>query len=78
MERSVAFYRNVLGLAVRKDAHRRGIGRALVQAAEQWAGEQGIAALRVNSGMARTNAHAFYRAMGFSSEKDQKRFIKTL
>ncbi len=34
--------------------------------------------VHLNSGMSRTGAHEFYRANGFTDEKDQKRFLKTL
>ncbi len=69
---------NILGLAVSKDYQRRGFGKELLQAAEQWARNNGISVIRLNSGMKRTEAHKFYRAMDFLDEKDQKRFIKRL
>ena len=69
---------NILGLAVSGLYRKRGIGRQLVEAAEKWAKENGIPALRLNSGTARTDAHSFYRSMGFDDEKEQIRFIKQL
>lgn len=69
---------NILGLAVSGAFRRRGIGRQLMKAAENWAAEKGIRYIRLNSGGSRTDAHAFYRAIGFDEEKDQKRFLKVL
>ena len=69
---------NILGLAVAEDYQRCGFGKELLNEAEQWARNNGIDMLRLNSGMKRTAAHKFYRAMDFLDEKDQKRFIKRL
>lgn len=69
---------NILGLAVSGKFRRMGIGRSLMQAAEKWALDTGAEAVRLNSGAARTEAHKFYRAIGFPSEKEQIRFMKSL
>ncbi len=69
---------NILGLAVKKELRRMGIGRRLMQSAEDWAEKIGASAVRLNSGAARNEAHIFYRSIGYSSEKDQKRFIKQI
>ena len=69
---------NVLGLSVFKDYHKMGIGKALLFAAEDWARQNNIKMMRLNSGMNRTDAHGFYEHFGYVSEKDQKRFVKTL
>ena len=69
---------NILGLAVSHSAHRRGIGTALMQAAETWAEAQGITSMRLNSGAGRKDAHAFYKAIGYTERKEQYRFIKPL
>ncbi|MBQ6550863.1 MAG: GNAT family N-acetyltransferase [Lachnospiraceae bacterium] len=68
----------ILGLAVDRTAQHQGIGRALLSHAEQWAKENGITAMRLNSGAARTGAHAFYRAVGYTETKRQARFFKEL
>ena len=44
--------------------------------AERWAKEMGAAGVRLNSGAGRTEAHAFYRHIGYTSEKQQLRFLK--
>lgn len=67
---------NVLGLAVAKDFQKTGIGKSLLTAGENWAKENGIKYMRVNSGISRVEAHKFYRHMGYESEKEQLRFIK--
>lgn len=67
---------NILGLAVRESHRGMGIGKALMDAAENWAREIGAKGVRLNSGASRTNAHAFYRHIGYTSEKQQIRFLK--
>ena len=69
---------NIPGLAVSSEFRRRGIGRMLLKRAERWANEVGIHKIRLNSGASRKEAHLFYRAMGYSNEKGQIRFIKDI
>lgn len=69
---------NLLGLAVLETMQKKGIGRALLEHAEQWAMEHGIFWIRLNSGATRTGAHVFYRTMGYTQEKQQIRFLKQL
>ena len=69
---------NILGLAVAKNYQRCGFGKDLLRKAEQWARNNNIHIIRLNSGAKRTDAHEFYRAMNFLNEKEQKRFIKLL
>lgn len=69
---------NLLGLAVSRKCRRMGLGRKLVQTCEEWAKQNGVHLMRVNSGMGRTGAHDFYRDMGYTDEKEQKRFLKRL
>ena len=68
---------NILGMAVTDKYKRKGIGKALMQAAEKWAREIGAFGIRLNSGGTRTEAHKFYRSMGFDDEKMQIRFNKS-
>lgn len=69
---------NILGLAVSAQYQRQGIGKRLIHAAEEWAAAHSIKAMRLNSGMTRTDAHGFYRHLGYDSEKEQIRFVKYL
>lgn len=68
---------NILALAVRPDAQKRGAGRALMAAAEGWAKARGISGIRLDSGMDRTGAHAFYLAIGYRHRKDHRNFVKS-
>jgi GNAT superfamily N-acetyltransferase len=63
-------------LVVAHAARDRGVGRLLVEAAEQWCRDQGCALLEVTSHDRLTAAHAFYRHLGF--ERTSLRFAKTL
>ncbi len=68
---------NILALAVHPAAQGRGAGRALMEAAEQWAKLCGISGIRLDSGMDRTGAHAFYQAIGYRLRKDHRNFVKS-
>jgi len=68
---------NILGIAVAKDYKHEGIGRMLMLAVEEWARQIGAVGIRLNSGETRTEAHKFYRSIGFDDEKMQIRFNKT-
>ena len=61
-------------LAVRAGSQGRGVGRALVAAAEAWAWGVGARRVEVTRGDHRPGAHAFYRALGYAL--DERRFIK--
>lgn len=69
---------NVLGIAVSAGARRLGAGSALMTSLEAWAHERGADALRLLSGESRTEAHAFYRSLGFDSTRKQLNFRKPL
>ena len=66
----------VTALVVSEDAQGQGIGRALLRDAERRARLGGAARLEVTSAGHRTEAHAFYRACGFSD--GALRFVKHL
>ena len=67
---------NILGLAVNPDFQGRGIGRKLMKRLEQYAEENSISFIRLNSAMKREDAHNFYERIGYTCDKVQKRFIK--
>jgi GNAT superfamily N-acetyltransferase len=68
----------VEGLVVGATARRRGVGRALMAAVEDWAGGRGAESIRLRSGASRAEAHAFYRALGYRDGKAALGFEKAL
>ena len=69
---------DVISLAVAPDAQGQGIGQALLRATEDEAVRRGGAFIRLNSSLKRTQAHAFYEHLGYTSLKTQKHFIKRI
>lgn len=61
-------------LVVASEAQKRGIGRLLVNAAEQWCRDKGCGLIEVTSNDRLGRAHAFYRQMDF--ERTSIRFCK--
>src|SRR5450432_1814204 len=57
------------GLVVGSDARRRGVGRALVSAAEEWAMRRGLTGISVRSNAARSESHPFYEHLGYRRNK---------
>lgn len=72
-EREVAW---LTTLVVAREVRQRGIGRALVTAAERWAREKGCQRLSVTTGLHRADAHAFYDRLGY--EPSGHRYAKPL
>jgi len=68
----------ILGLVVAEGQRSRGVGAALVSAAELWAAEHGCQVLRVRSRITRDRAHAFYERAGFERIKTQHCFQKII
>jgi len=68
----------ISGLIVDERVRGAGVGRALVSAAERWARDLGVHAVRVRSNAVRVEAHAFYERLGFQVLKQQVTFIKKL
>lgn len=66
------------GFVVEENHRRRGIGSALLGAAETWLTGRGIETLRVRSRSTRVDAHAFFEQAGFSMTKDQRVFDKPI
>jgi ribosomal protein S18 acetylase RimI-like enzyme len=66
----------ITALVVAKGAQSQGIGRILVEAAEEWMRKKGCQLVEVTSNDRRAEAHAFYRHMGY--ERTSIRFFKQL
>jgi ribosomal protein S18 acetylase RimI-like enzyme len=66
----------VTALVISPDAQGHGLGRLLLRDAERRARSGGAARLEVTSAAQRTEAHAFYRACGFTD--GAARFVKLL
>jgi GNAT superfamily N-acetyltransferase len=75
---SPASYVEIGGLVVDEACRGKGVGRALVQKAEEWTTENGFDDIRVRSASRRAEAHAFYQRLGFDLVKTQMRFRKDL
>ena len=68
----------IWGLVVSEAAQGTGVGRALVEAAENWATRLGLGAMAVNSNVVRERAKGFYEHLGYQVTKTQNAFRKTL
>jgi GNAT superfamily N-acetyltransferase len=68
----------VSGLVVDERMRSAGIGRLLLERAEEWARQKGCAAASVRSNVIRERAHAFYERHGYKHIKTQKSFRKIL
>ncbi len=66
------------GFIVTRDQRGQGLGRSLLDAAEKWTQERGLAKLRVRTNRLRTEALLFYDRMGFQPKKEQCIYDKTL
>jgi len=66
------------GLVVSAAQRSQGTGRALCRAAEDWAREQGVTAMRVTSRSTRERAHQFYLRDGYIRVKTSEVFEKNL
>lgn len=66
------------GLVVDESRRKAGIGRALMEAAEEWARARGHSVVRLWSSLARTEAHRFYERIGYTNIKTQYSFVKAL
>jgi GNAT superfamily N-acetyltransferase len=68
----------VNGLVVDENLRSRGIGKRLLDAAEQWAQSIGYDAISVRSNITRDRAHQFYKNNGYEQIKIQREFRKSL
>lgn len=68
----------IAGLVIEEHHRGWGIGRALMEHAEQWARNKGCRSVRLRSNVVRFRAHAFYEGLGYQVTKSQKVFCKDL
>jgi len=66
----------ILALAILSRMRLRGIGRALIAAAEEDFAQRGIKRVALNTRLAREDAHKFYESLGY--ERNGWRFVKQL
>ena len=69
---------NILALAVDCNFQGQGIGKKLMSYIEDYALENNISFIRLNSNVCRKEAHKFYESIGYVCDKTQKRLIKKL
>ncbi|MGF0033356.1 GNAT family N-acetyltransferase [Bariatricus sp. SGI.154] len=55
----------VIALAVARDFQNQGVGSCLIQKAEDYAKENNVSVISVNSGLKRAQAHQFYEKQSF-------------
>ena len=71
-------YLRILAFVVKRNVRNKGVGRILIKASEEWAAEQGLNAVIINSGNRddRKAAHVFYHKMGYTIKSSG--FVKQL
>lgn len=68
----------ITGLVVDSAARRFGIGRALMNAAEQWALQRGLHTVVVRSNIVRPESHPFYEGIGYQRTKTSHTYCKEI
>lgn len=68
----------IWGLVVAEKARGTGVGRRLVEAAEEWALMRGLGVIVLRSNHLRTEAQGFYEHLGYTVTKTQNAFRKNL
>jgi GNAT superfamily N-acetyltransferase len=68
----------LMGLVVDATARRHGLGRGLVDVAENWTLARGQSSLTVRSNAARELSHPFYESLGYARSKTQHAYTKTV
>ena len=70
-------YAEVVSLIVSENDRRKGIGKVLVEKAENWARKR-VNKIRVRANEIRESTHSFYISQGYKEIKTQKVFIKRI
>ena len=68
----------IWGLVVAETERGAGVGRRLVEAAEEWAQIRNLRVMAVRSNALRADAHRFYERLGYCVAKTQYAFRKNL
>ena len=68
----------IVGLIVDDSVRRRGVGKALVLAAEAWAVRRGLSTIFVRSNVKRASSHRFYGELGYERVKTQHAYSNNL
>ena len=68
----------ITALVVDSAARRSGLGRALVNAAEQWALQHGLHIVVVRSNVQRPESHPFYAGIGYERTKTSHMYRKEI
>jgi len=66
------------GFVVDGHARRSGVGRLLMERAEQWSRERGCHSVYLRTNIIREDAHAFYEKLGYKIIKTQYAFRKQI
>jgi GNAT superfamily N-acetyltransferase len=67
----------IASLVVLADCRGRGVGKALLEYAEDWLRGR-VETVRIRANVNRDDAHEFYATVGYTHVKEQKVFIKDL
>jgi GNAT superfamily N-acetyltransferase len=70
-------YGELVSLIVSEKFRGTGVGKGLVEVGEQWIGKRATR-IRVRANEIRSDAHAFYKHLGYRESKTQKVFIKNV
>ena len=68
----------IFGLVVSDTVRGTGVGRRLIEAAEEWAMMRGLGVMGLRSNNLRTEARGFYEHLGYKVIKTQNAFRKNL
>lgn len=68
----------ITGLVVDSATRRSGVGRILVNAAEEWALQHGLHTIVVRSNVTRSESHPFYEGIGYERTKTSHIYHKEI